>query len=259
MNHLDEYKDFGIKLARKAGIIMRKYFFATDQGLQYKSDNSPVTNADTEVNEIIIKEIEKVFPNHGVLAEERSTLNDTHKDVWVCDPVDGTKAFIWGVPTAMFSLAYVKDGEALVGIVYDPFLDRMYTAVKGKKAFCNDLPLKVSSNHLSGSLFGGGSSSRQFQKWQAFYEHLEANGVHVMWFSGAVYKMMLVASGKSIGYVEEQINTHDFAAAKVIVEEAGGKVTLLDGTEPRLDRLNKGALITNGVVHKEILELISQI
>jgi len=255
---LEQYQKFGVNLAREAGILMRRYFFDADPGTTYKADKSPLTKADTEINELVISMVGREFPDHGVLAEERSTMTSAHNEIWVCDPVDGTKAFTWGLPTAMFSLAYVKDGEALVGIVYDPFLERMYTAMKGKGALCNGSSLKVSDGGLRNSFYGGGSARSQFKQWNKFYDEVEARGARIMCFSGAVYKMMLVASGKSVGYAERELNSHDIAAAKVIVEEAGGKVTLLDGSGPKLNRLNKGALVSNGKVHDDLLRLIAK-
>lgn len=255
---LDAYLEFAKKLAYQAGDIMREYFNAADQGLAIKADKTPVTAADKLINELVIGAVEEQYPKHGVMAEERSTNEAHHADLWVCDPIDGTKAFIWGVPTAMFSLAYVHAGTALIGVAYDPFQDKLYSAVKGQGSWCNGKSIAVSKQPLKGGIYAAGSSREHFSKWQGYYDRLEEQGAIIACFSGAVYKMMLIAQGKMIGYAEGLVNSHDIAAAKVIVEEAGGKVTLLDGSEPPLDRQNKGALVTNGVVHQELLTLLAQ-
>jgi fructose-1,6-bisphosphatase/inositol monophosphatase family enzyme len=136
-----EYLDFAKRLARDAGDVMLKYF--NQSGIShYKGDDTIVTKADTEINQMVIDRVREAYSEHGVYGEEDSFGRDKNT-LWVCDPVDGTAMFARGVPTAVFSLALVKDGEPQVGVVYDLFTDRLYSAVKGEGAFCDDTPISV--------------------------------------------------------------------------------------------------------------------
>jgi fructose-1,6-bisphosphatase/inositol monophosphatase family enzyme len=146
-NQMEEYLEFAKGLAKQAGQIMLDYFDG-DQQVEIKADNSPVTIADKTINDLVINEIAKAYPDHGVVGEEASTDKQDQEYVWFCDPVDGTKAFTWGLPTAMFSLALVTKGRPVMGVAYDPFLKRMFTAVKGQGAFCNGEKISVSSLDL---------------------------------------------------------------------------------------------------------------
>ena len=132
---MDEYLVFAKDIASYAGKIMKKYFVG-DNGSNYKYDQTIVTKADTEINHYLIEQVRKKYPNHSVDGEEEQNEVKS-KYVWVCDPVDGTAMYARHIPVAVFSLALVIDGVSTVGVVYDPFTDSLYTAIKGKGAFKN--------------------------------------------------------------------------------------------------------------------------
>ena len=129
---MDEYKkylDFAIEIANEAGKIMRYYFSKKDIS-SYKGDKTIVTLADTEINSYLIKRVKEEFPTHCVDGEEEQFGES--KYIWVCDPIDGTAMYARHIPVAVFSLALVIDGVSTVGLIYDPFTDNMYTAIKEK-------------------------------------------------------------------------------------------------------------------------------
>lgn len=245
------------KIAIKAGDIILKYF-DTDQQIKIKSDKSLVTIADTSVNELVIKELLKVFPNDGIIGEERSISEYGMGRLWFCDPIDGTAGYVWGVPTAMFSLALVVDGKAVVGVAYDPFLKRMYYAVHGKGSFCNGKRLKVSDKKLSEGIFAVSGSVPLIQKL-SYIPALKEQGTRFATYSGAVHKSCLVAKGKFVGYVEYGVNPHDMAAVQVIVEEAGGKVTSLTGEKLDYSKPFRSAIASNGKAHAKLVEAIATV
>ena len=135
-----EYLNFAKEMCSEAGKVMKKYFYQ-DNGASYKGDKTIVTLADKEINHILIEKVKEKFPDHSVDGEEEKFGKS--KFVWVCDPVDGTAMYARHIPVAVFSLALVVDGVPEVGVVYDPFLDKLYSAVKGEGAYCNDEPITV--------------------------------------------------------------------------------------------------------------------
>lgn len=123
-----KYLEFAKSIAYKAGEIMIKYFKGDNQA-SYKFDQTIVTKADTEINQYLIQRVKETFPTHSVDGEEEQFGKSDY--VWVCDPVDGTAMYARHIPVAVFSLALVIDGVPVVGVVYDPFTDSLYSATKG--------------------------------------------------------------------------------------------------------------------------------
>ncbi|MCB9811012.1 MAG: inositol monophosphatase [Candidatus Nomurabacteria bacterium] len=243
-------------IAYEAGEIMRKYFDG-DQQLEKKEDGSPVTIADKEINSMVIKSLSEKFPEDGVVGEEESTAEYGEGRRWICDPIDGTWAFITGVPTCMFSLALVEDGVPVVGVAYDPFLDRLYYATIHSGAYCNDTKIYVSDRKLEDGVIAIADSLSKIRKSKFSYlDNILSRNLKTVPLNGAVYKGCLVATGRLVGYLSEYINTHDVAAAHLITEEAGGKVTSFSGDKLDYKKSFKGAVFSNKVTHQDILDLL---
>ena len=119
--------DFAKQLAQDAGEIMRRYFQSDDIGTELKEDNTPLTIADTKINQLAIDRVKQVFPRCGVIGEEDS-FETEREELWVVDPIDGTKPYSLGIPVSTFCLAYAVNGDVKVSVVYDPFQDRLYHA-----------------------------------------------------------------------------------------------------------------------------------
>lgn len=251
---------FAKRLARQAGEIMLKYFDHEPE-TEIKDDNTPVTIADKEINQMVIDEVKKHFPEDGIYGEEISFEKDRQR-LWVCDPIDGTASYAMSIPTAMFSLALVINGRSVLGVAYDPFVDKMYEAILGQGAFCNGKKLQVNSNRL-------GKTSRVNVDWWAGAEYdtlpracglSQQTGCRIMKPGSAVRGGALVANGQfdaSIFPGTKDKNV-DVAAVKVIVEEAGGKVTNLFGEDQRYDGDIKGTIISNGIVHNDFVKLFKE-
>lgn len=250
---------FAEETARKAGQLMREYFWAYDKGTTLKRDKSPVTVADMKINKLVIDCVAETFPACGVLGEEVSARTASQHDLWVCDPIDGTAGFIVGVPTAMFSLAFVRDGVPLVGVAYDPFMDRMFTAVKGGGVNCNSAPLTVSKTaSLKGAIIAASGSFRDVHTLIPLYDSLEEQGARVTFVPGAVFRGCLLADSRIDGCAFAGGGAHDIAACKVIIEEAGGRVTDIAGKEQRYDRPINGAILSNGLIHEQFAASIAE-
>lgn len=242
-------------IAHKAGEIMLEYFDA-DQGLDHKDDGSVVTIADKAINRMVIEEITKKFDD-GIIGEEESTADYGPGRKWICDPIDGTKAFVIGVPTSTFSLALVVDGLPALGVVYDPFLDRLYWAIKGQGSYCNGKKLQVSENPLKGHYVGVSSDNAGLVEGVDVIKRLLKTGAKLDTTHGAVYKSCLVAHGRTVGYMEPRVNPHDVAAIHILVEEAGGKVTGYKGEKLDYSKRFKGVIVSNKTVHDGLLSCIT--
>lgn len=258
---LTEYRDLGATIAREAGDIMLKYF-DTDLERTVKEDKSIVTIADEEINRMVIERIAHHYPTHTVMGEEESSTNET-EHMWVCDPLDGTVPFSRGIPISVFSLAYLHNGEPQVGIVYNPFTRKLYTAIKGQGAFCNDTRISVSKEplHRQAIMDIEWWSGAEINIGNAFYTIGKETETYVLSLGSAIHAGCLVASGAYVGelFAGTKGKHVDLAALKVIVEEAGGKVTDINGNEQRLDVPDiNGAIISNGVVHKDLVRFCAE-
>lgn len=253
MNNYQKELEVATGIAREAGSIMLKYF-DIDQEIEYKDGKSSVTIADKLVNTMVIEKLKESFPEDGVIGEEESTAEYGMGRKWICDPIDGTAGYTWGTPTAMFSLALVVDGVPIVGVAFDPFLNKMYTAIKGAKSFCNDIELKVSDRVIEEGVVAINGSIRSFPDKNYYLKLREQKNIKLATFSGLVYKAILVAKGRFVGFVGPAF-LHDIAAIHLIIENAGGKITTADNSPLDYSKPFKGVVIvSNGVVHEKLVE-----
>ena len=254
-----QYLEFAKKLAYEAGDIMRKYFLATKT--EWKSDNTPLTQADTEINRLVIERIGAEYPEHSVLGEEESDMKGGAL-VWVCDPVDGTMPYSHGLPISTFSLALCEDGVPQVGVVYDPFMDRLFWAMTGGGAFCNGDRLQVNNKNINNALIdveGFGTSKNIINDVHNVMGSLMRVGGKPVSLHSAILPTCLIAVGDFSGIVFNASKPEDPAAIKVIVEEAGGKVTDLFGNDQRYDQPTRGFIASNGVVHNDLVRIVREV
>lgn len=250
-----DYVVFAEGLARKAGRIMLEHF---ENGgyLSWKKDISVVTEADIAINRLVIEEISKTYPDHGISGEEESMCSDYCEFVWVCDPIDGTAMFARGLEMSTFSLALVKDGRPIVGIIYDPFHEKLYSAVDGGGAFLNKKPIHVSdaSSLEKTVMIAEGSKIINVDDFDVTIRAIP--GLRLVKFNSIIFGGKQVASGHFSAMVFSHTKHWDVAALKVIIEEAGGKTSDLFGNDQRYDAEINGFVASNGLVHGELLEVI---
>jgi len=248
-----EYKSFVIDLAERAGEIMRANF-SLGMKKDWKADNTPLTITDTTINKMVIDEVKKNFPDHALLGEEESNMN-TSEYVWVCDPIDGTIPFSHGYPTFMFSLALTHNGESILGVLYDPMLKRMFYAEKGKGAFLNGEPVHVSDvSSFKNAMVNLDADIRLID----LRNKLIDKDAYTTTLYSATYGASLVICGEFVAEVYEYDKPWDAAAVKIILEEAGGKVTDMAGNDQRYDKTINGFVATNGFVHDELIKDIQE-
>ena len=250
--------DVALNLAKEAGEIMRKNFVA-GMKKEWKDERSPVTETDLVINDLVLTDIKEHYPDHSILAEEGNDFSEDSEYVWICDPVDGTHNFSHGIPTATFALALVRAGEPILGVIYDPFMDRLYSAQKGSGAHVNGKKIQVSSNPVLKSTVMGMGKMKKVMNLFPVMEEGYGHGVSFITGLSIHYMSALVAAGEFSASFFGGTAPHDMAAAAVIVTEAGGRVTDLEGNVPkRYDRDIEGQLCSNGVLHDELLDLIAR-
>lgn len=258
MTDKQAYLQFAQDLARKAGDIMRQHLQIGIACIS-KDDGSPVTVADTEIDNLVVEAVRSAYPEHAVLSEEGDTSPALAEYVWVCDPLDGTQPYTFGTPVSMFSLALVKDGVPILGVMYDPYEDRMYYAIKGQGAYLNGEKITVNdqvslaSNHIALP----GSAEELLDSGGLLHEAIKRQ-IKTFTFVCVTAEAALVATGQIVANVYGHNSPWDIAAIKVIVEEASGKVTSLTGDEQRYDQSIKGAIVSNGLVHDELVAMVRE-
>ena len=244
-------------VARRAGRIMVKYFYE-EKRVDWKDDHTPVTVADRRINQHVISMVDEYYPEADVLGEEQSSVDQSSEEVWVCDPIDGTTPFSHGIPTATFSLAHVVGGDVVTAVIYDPWEDRLYYASQGSGTVVNGEPVSVNDKDgVEDAVFGLEASASSPYSVGGVDERLDDNGGNVVRLMSSNYTSMLIASGELAGIVYAGDKPFDGAAVKLVVEEAGGRVTDIYGEEQRYDKSLRGYVASNGLVHDELLDFIT--
>lgn len=254
---LAQYLEFAKGLAQEAGAVMRRYFNADDIGTEFKIDSTPVTAADTAINQLVIDRVRAAYPDHGVIGEEDS-YEEQRDYVWVVDPIDGTIPFSLGLPLSTFCLALVHKGNVQASVVYEPFLDRLFSASPGSGSFINGKKLKVSDGKTfkNSYISLSGWKNKGKKNLHSVILGLEEQGGRAIDILSYAYSAAMVASGELLVAGMTYGSPWDAAAVALIAEEAGGKVTDLQGNPRKFNEWGDGILITNGYVHNEVVRLI---
>lgn len=249
-------------LAYDAGKVIRKAS-GQHRTVERKSAVDLVTEVDRAAEEIVVRGLRAAFPGHDVVAEESAPRrSEGDRKCWYVDPLDGTTNFVHGLPHCAVSLAMAEpDGRIGAAVVFDPFREEMFTAVRGSGARLNGEPIRVSSTTiLDEALFVTGFpyDRRQHARFYlAYFEAFMCRCRDVRRFGSASLDLCYVATGRFDGFWEWSLKPWDTAAGWLIVEEAGGRVTDFDGSpyDPWLPRI----LATNGRVHTEALALLAEL
>ncbi|HXG22414.1 MAG TPA: 3'(2'),5'-bisphosphate nucleotidase CysQ [Methylomirabilota bacterium] len=256
--YLTKEKECAIAAAVEAGGIIRAIYH-TEYAIDYKGKDGPVTRADREANQKIHAILQGAFPQYGWLSEETvdSPARLSCRRVWVVDPLDGTKEFIQKIPEFAVSIALVEEGMPVLGVAYNP-LGKLYWAVRGQGAWCEGQRLQVSPvDRLTDATILSSRSETKRGEWDVF------KGVFRMRPTGSIaYKLSLIAAGEAdASFTLVQKNEWDICAGVLLVEEAGGKVSNLDGSPVFFNQpktLLPGLIASNHSLYDQLLQLIAQ-
>lgn len=235
-------------------------FFNNDFTVSNKEGvNNLVTEADHASEKAIIEVVHKYFPEHQILGEESGTIRQGSDYKWIVDPIDGTVNFAHGVPLNCVSIAIEHKEEIIMAAVYNPHLHEFFFAEKGKGAFLNDKPIRVSQQYrtINACLVTGFPYTyiNMPNGPIEIFERFVRKGVPVRRLGSAAIDLCWVACGRFDGFYEHKLEPWDSAAGYLIVEEAGGKVTDHDGNP--FSVYQHRVLATNGKIHNEMIEVIN--
>ena len=250
-----------IDAARRAGDIQRARFGGAIE-IHKKGEIDLVTEVDLAVERMIRALIAERHPGHDVLAEEMGGPGEGPRSryCWIVDPLDGTTNFAHGVPLFCCTVALEVDGRLEVGAVYDPTRDELFTAERGGGAFLNGRPLRVSrADRLIDSLLVTGfpySVQKRMPELLGLFGAYLERARAVRRLGSAALDICYVAAGRMDAFWEQGLNAWDIAAGVLLVEEAGGRVTSVDGGP---FALRSGRIVaSNGLIHEEMLDVIRE-
>lgn len=226
--------------------------------IEHKGSIDLVTDADKATEEFVVAQLRKAFPQHGILGEEGGRVGEASEYLWVVDPLDGTTNFAHGLPYFAVSIALVKDGQTLLGVVHNPMSGELFTAEKGGGAFLNGKRLSVSSTEsvqqgLLATGFPYDIATTKLDNMQPF-ERVNKACQGVRSLGAAALDLCQVAAGRLDAFWERSLNPWDIAAGALIVQEAGGTVT--DCSGEKFNPLGDQVCASNGRIHGELLPLI---
>lgn len=250
-----------IDWAHASGAILRSGFRQKIQ-IHHKGPIDLVTEMDHASEDYLLKEITGAFPDHAIFSEESGRLNGVHDQQWYIDPLDGTVNYAHGIPIFSVSIAYAVGGELQLGVVYDPIHDETYAAERGRGAALNGRPISPTrvDKMIDGLLVTGFPYTMgrpDLPDNLALFMRFTKAAQGMRRLGSAALDLCYVAEGRLDGYWEIGLQPYDVAAGVLILREAGGTVTRLDGS-PDVIMPPCEVVAANPLLHARMLDLIRE-
>lgn len=237
--------------------------------IEFKGPVDVVTRADTESEKMIINRLKEQFPSHNILSEEaeQKVVKEAPKYktsgqaeyLWLVDPLDGTTNYAHGFPVYAVSIGLAYQDEIVIGVVYDPNLDELFSAIKDGGAYLNDEPISVSKiKELDKSLLATGfpyDLRKRPKEVLGYFDAFTLRAQGVRRAGAAAIDLCQLACGRFDGFWELGLKPWDTSAGKLIVSEAGGKLTKFDGAS--FDIWTPEVVASNGLIHQQMLEVLN--
>jgi myo-inositol-1(or 4)-monophosphatase len=249
-----------VKAARRAGRSLKRDLGEVENlQVSLKGPANFVTLADRRAEEMLHSDLTKARPGYGFIGEEGGTrIGDDKSHTWIVDPLDGTTNFLHGIPQFAISIGLQREGTMIAGLIYNPANEELYIAERGKGAFLNDQRLRVAGRRkLSESVIACGlphigRGNHDLSRLEMIEIQDKVAGLRR--FGAASLDMAFIASGRLDGYWERNLQPWDLAAGQIIVREAGGIVSGIEGDD---DPLKTGSVICgNEFIHAELVKLL---
>jgi myo-inositol-1(or 4)-monophosphatase len=254
------YLEVAKTAAVKAGTILRERISGSRE-ISYKGAINLVTEMDRLSERMAVETILEAFPDHGILAEEEAQIENSSGFLWIIDPLDGTTNYAHGYPSFSVSIGLERSGDVIVGVVYDPMRDELFSAARGQGAFLNGNPISVSKNDvlIKSLLATGFPYDRAVSKENNlnYFNALIMASQEIRRSGSASLDLCAVAAGRLDGYWELKLHPWDVAAGSLIVREAGGMVSDFSGTHFSIR--DKELVASNGKIHGIMLDTLNSV
>ncbi|WP_299870876.1 inositol monophosphatase family protein [uncultured Cocleimonas sp.] len=241
--------------AEEAAVLARQYFRQPTK-VDFKEDESPVTVIDQLIENEIKKAISLKYPDDGILGEESGIKGNIDDNLWVIDPIDGTRSFVSGNPLFGFLLAFVKSGVPVAGVISMPMLNEIYSGAVGLPATCNGKPINVSNQtSLDECVLYINEGEKLVAGHPEKLSRLLKVG-KVRRFSYDCYPHALLAQGQIDAVIDYDLKPYDYFSLSAVIEAAGGIVTDWKGN--KLDMNSKGDVVSAATpeLHKALIDLL---
>lgn len=230
MTHTEEIFEAMRRCAMEGGRMMLSHGALK---VEKKGANNFVTDIDKAIQSMVISSLREIVPDAFFIAEEKDNAIDLSGEGFIIDPIDGTHNFINGLPLSAVSIAYVRDGEAECAVVNNPFRKELFAAVRGRGAYLNEERISVRPRSLENALI------LTEDVWKGDRSVIRRNALGARILGSAELALCFVACGRAGGYLSPEIHIWDYAAGRLILEEAGGTLFQKDGTPLRLQEPNR--------------------
>lgn len=249
--------NFATRVAREAGALLRDRL-GTRIDISHKGSINLVTDVDLASEKLIREAISTYYPRHEILAEEGGLTESSSEYRWIVDPLDGTTNYAHGYPVFCVSIALEHQGEAVVGVVFDPMREELFTAERGGGAALNNRPIRVSKiEDLTQGILSTGfpydiktSKLTNLEHWANFAMNAQA----LRRDGAAALDLCYVACGRYDGFWELNLSPWDTAAGALIVAEAGGRVTDFGGGH--FSNYKPEVVASNGLIHDRMIDVL---
>ncbi len=256
MNQTNKYLKVAVTAAKQSGKIFKQYFGKPKEVKKKNGDpRNLVTEIDFKLEQLIKKQIQAAFAGHSIMGEEFGFVDNlSNRDFcWYIDPIDGTSNFIQGLPLCCISIALWDKKGPLVGVVYNPMLNELYSAIRDRGAYLNGKKLRVTGTKTVGEALGCIGWVERENGVKLFAKIIRACR-KVRGLATSALQTALVGAGVLDFYVTRDLHIWDFAAAVLIVTEAGGRVTDFQGKPLSAKSLN--VVVSNKKIHRQLLKII---
>lgn len=248
--------EIAVETAREAGALLMDYLDRPLHAMQKGERADLVTDADRASEQLIVERLRKEFPRSTIIGEESGTHAGPSTDRWYVDPLDGTTNFTHRYPVFSVSIAYEQAGELCAGVVYAPFYDELFVAERGAGAKLGERTLRVSAvEQIGEALVCTGFHPSNLVRNSEYFRVMSDVAQAVRRDGSAALDLASVAIGRFDGFWEFDLSAWDVAAGALIVREAGGLLSQIDGSPFRV--AGRAILATNGRIHDQMLRVVS--
>lgn len=257
LNTLEGKLKFAIRIAKRGGKIAKNNY-GKHLKVEQKTGKEFVTHVDKQIESMLVKAITKTFPDHAIIGEESGQHGNKNADwTWIIDPLDGTSNYFHGHIFFGVSIGLMHKNKLVLGVIECPMLRETYSAAKGHGAFLNEKRIHVSKiKKLKNGLLATGFHPKIRNPNIKFFETFLHSASGIRRCGAAALDLCYVAAGRFDGFWEFHLNPWDVAAGTVIVREAGGKVTNIDGSTFKMS--NEEILATNGHLHSQMKNILNK-